>query len=498
MANLHNYCNENGFFFDDDCLFNFHCSLQSKPFVILYGPSGTGKSKIAEMYAAHVCSHQNINIEDHLCFIPVRPNWTSPTDIMGFYDYINDKFIESELYQFMVKAISSPEKPYFLILDEMNLSVVEHYFSDFLACLESRRIHKNNISEWENILRSMDSSIDKITLSHAIIISFYKLVENNTIKENEPFNFSIIREDNVVLNWKERNFHGQEDSWFPMFRTEFNQKDEDGKNSRLAGKFFGATQNVKGEYKKREDIDINIEIKLKNMYENYKKIEKNSISQHEITVYKTSKEIKKIPIPLNLYIIGTINMDESTHALSPKVLDRANIIEMNNISRRILSDKNNEKIGLKTSKIECNFSEIKNISSIESAKELNNNRRDIVDLIYNINDKLIPFRTNLGHRSIFEISHYILNYIKILGDEYAFEALDWQLSQKLIPKLMGADERIEISIIKCLEELLNIEINNFEDVISNEYTSNFPKTVDKLIRMYKYFTVNGYVNFTNV
>ena len=222
--------------------------------------------------------------------------------------------------------------------------------------------------------------------------------------------------------------------------------------------------------------------------------------KRQLEIYKNKDTIESMPIPLNLYIIGTINMDESTHPVSSKVLDRANTIEMNQVSKGILSVQSSQTGTLKVEKIDSSFSEITSLPTLKSAKKLNNSRSDLIDLIYKINDGLIQFRTNMGHRSIFEMAHYINNYIQISGDNsLAEEALDLQLCQKLIPKLMGADERVEKSLLHTAKTITQGKIHNEDLLSTSDMTAfDYPKTLDKLQRMYKYYTQNGFVNFANV
>lgn len=123
-------------------------SLLAKPFVILTGNSGTGKTKLAELFAEWLCSEK----ESQLALIPVGADWTDNRNVLGFVNHIRPTQPEGEeaggvpVYQStgildLLLAASSEEnkyKPFFLILDEMNLSHVERYFADFLSAMESR------------------------------------------------------------------------------------------------------------------------------------------------------------------------------------------------------------------------------------------------------------------------------------------------------------------------------------------------------------------------
>ena len=494
--NIQMHCLSKNFYFSDDLLYNFHCCLQTKPFTILYGPSGTGKSKIAELYADYICSERGLDLKKHLCFVPVRPNWTSPSDLMGFYDYLNDAFIPSGFYNFMKDAEKNKDKPYFIILDEMNLSVVEHYFSDFLACLESRRMNgklRANLSNWQSQVTTRTHT----TLSQASILAFYDLVGKGELNFNDSFDLKVLRDHEIVRQWRVHYFLGKEASWTPQFRTEFNQKDGAGENTRLAGKFF---ENVSsGVYKFNQQQRYILSDLSADIVDAMHKYE-YSIDQHSIEIYKSKDTVELMPIPLNLYVIGTINMDESTHPLSNKVLDRANTIEVNHVSRDILSAQSVQSGSLKVDNIDSSFSGVTSLPTLNSAKILNITHPELVTLLYDINDGLTPYRANMGHRSIFEITHYINNYIDISADaDLAIEALDLQLCQKLIPKLMGADERVEKSILHTASTITNGVIYN-EDLLSTSdmSTFNYPKTLDKLQRMYKYYTQTGFVNFANV
>ena len=121
-------CNK-GFAYSNSLIENFYLSLKSKPFVILAGTSGTGKTRLAKLFA------EAIGAEFKL--IPVRPDWSDSSDLFGHLD-ISGNYIDGPVIEFISKAIKNPSKPHFLCLDEMNLARVEYYFSDFLSIIETR------------------------------------------------------------------------------------------------------------------------------------------------------------------------------------------------------------------------------------------------------------------------------------------------------------------------------------------------------------------------
>ena len=114
-------------------------SLLAKPFVILTGNSGTGKTRIATQFAKSLEKQIDENYTNHL-LIPVGADWTDNTKILGYYNPLadkgNGKYEKTPIIEFIERANDNPTIPFFLILDEMNLSHVERYFSDFLSKME--------------------------------------------------------------------------------------------------------------------------------------------------------------------------------------------------------------------------------------------------------------------------------------------------------------------------------------------------------------------------
>ena len=203
IEHAHRYMLSKGFQYQVEEIANFYLALKAKPFVILAGISGTGKSQLPKQFAKAIGMEK-----EQVMLVPVRPDWTDGSDLLG-YTGLDNKFKPKDLTIAIIEAQTNPEKPFFFILDEMNLARVEHYFSDFLSVIETR--------EWEDEEKA-----------------------------------------NIITD--------------PMLRKEVLQTADN------------------------------------------------------------SKDFKELTWPKNLYLIGTVNMDETTHAFSRKVLDRANSIEMNEVN----------------------------------------------------------------------------------------------------------------------------------------------------------------------
>lgn len=127
---FHDYLKDKGYYFNKETIENYLLSLKVKPFVILTGNSGTGKTKLSQLFA------QYLNQKDNYKIIPVGSNWTENRHILGFFNILENEAQYTPAYYLIEKANINPY-PHFLILDEMNLSHVERYFADFLSAIES-------------------------------------------------------------------------------------------------------------------------------------------------------------------------------------------------------------------------------------------------------------------------------------------------------------------------------------------------------------------------
>lgn len=121
-------------FYDENDLINFHTALKTGSLVLLTGMSGTGKTRLVQVYAEAL----GLEPEKQFRIIPIRPTWTDGTDLLGFLDLTNNLYRPSEsgLLELLLDAQGNPDKLYLVCFDEMNLARAEHYFAQFISVLE--------------------------------------------------------------------------------------------------------------------------------------------------------------------------------------------------------------------------------------------------------------------------------------------------------------------------------------------------------------------------
>ena len=146
LKNIYSQCIKYGIIFPRRILYAFHTALKISDWssiTVLAGVSGTGKSELPKLYAAF----GGMNFIN----VPVQPSWDSQESMLGFFNSIDNRFEPEPLLRFLVQCTSTDNTEYskymsIILLDEMNLAHVEHYFADFLSKLETRRgTSKNNV-----------------------------------------------------------------------------------------------------------------------------------------------------------------------------------------------------------------------------------------------------------------------------------------------------------------------------------------------------------------
>ena len=123
--------------------FTYIAAAKAKPFLILGGFSGTGKSQKVKELAYLTCPDvdnlQKGQDPGNYCLISVKPNWHDSTELLGYYSNIGQKYVCTDFMRFIVKAMKYPLIPFYICMDEMNLAPVEEYFAEYLSVLESRK-----------------------------------------------------------------------------------------------------------------------------------------------------------------------------------------------------------------------------------------------------------------------------------------------------------------------------------------------------------------------
>lgn len=155
-----------------NAVYPFIAAIRTKPFILLAGISGTGKSRIVRKLAQATDDIDNFaNDEErfschtpsNFCLIQVKPNWHNSMDVVGFKSNIGGEHYEyTPFVEFIAKAWQHQDTPFFLCLDEMNLAPVEEYFAEFLSAIESRSVGSNGEYETDPVIKPFDGFGEKV------------------------------------------------------------------------------------------------------------------------------------------------------------------------------------------------------------------------------------------------------------------------------------------------------------------------------------------------
>lgn len=336
-------------------------AMRTKPFLLLAGISGTGKSRIVKQMAFESCPDIPALRSDKTApgnyeLIEVKPNWHDSSELLGYESEIGvSHYVATPFIKFLVKAIRYPDVPFFVCMDEMNLAPVEQYFAEFLSVLESR-----------------------------------KLLSDGTIT-SEP----LIKAD-----------------IFSKYADQLHR-----------------------------DLDITDSDTYKAVYDRLKN--------------------DGLRLPSNLIVIGTVNMDETTHQFSRKVIDRAMTIEMN------IEDAETPFVEFFDGKSVLEYKEkplgkdlflpkvvqASEALSILSADDADYLKGNVPGLLHSLNSALNGTPFKIAYRVQNELILYFFSLREENPDETAeallAQAIDAILMMKVLPRIEGDEDLLD----KPLKEL---------------------------------------------
>lgn len=138
-------------------------AIKSKPFLLLAGISGTGKSRIVRELARACWDEEDeerrAQKPRNFEMIQVKPNWHDSTELIGYVTRVsgNAEFVACDFLKFVARAWEETDVPYFLCLDEMNLAPVEQYFAEYLSVVETRKKNDEGVIVTDPILRKANA-----------------------------------------------------------------------------------------------------------------------------------------------------------------------------------------------------------------------------------------------------------------------------------------------------------------------------------------------------
>ena len=363
-------------------------AIKSKPFLLLAGISGTGKSRIVRELARACWDVDSPEYKEHkpknFEMVQVKPNWHDSSELIGYVSRINgERYIVGPFLRFLVKAIHDQKHPYFLCLDEMNLAPVEQYFAEFLSVIESRQVDEDGVVVTDPIVDYEQTEA-------------YKNLIDQLFADND----------------EERNLY---------------LKEEGG---------------------------------------------------------------KRLTIPQNLIIVGTVNMDETTFSFSRKVLDRAMTIEMNEVDLYGGLTSRHEQIG------KLNFEDLvgDKVEGVDVYQENQEVCNQAILYLQEINAVLEGTPFKIAYRTRNEFLLYVVNNLpyrknsqglEMTQNEVVARALDEITSMKILSRIEGDEEKVKAELLASLKEVVSkmlpenmrdssvslAKLDEMEKKLSSGYTS---------------------------
>ncbi|WP_253300662.1 McrB family protein [Paenibacillus lautus] len=197
LKEIQSYISHRGFHYPHGLIENLYLSLKTKPFVILAGVSGTGKTKLVKLFAEALGATGD---NGQFTLIPVRPDWSDPSDLLGYKD-LSGMFRPGHLAEVLVEASQreNQHKPYFVCLDEMNLARVEYYFSDVLSVIETQewkqeRIVTSKLINRESLLPEDQSVYGDLSIPDNV----YLIGTVNMDETTHPFSKKVLDRANTI------------------------------------------------------------------------------------------------------------------------------------------------------------------------------------------------------------------------------------------------------------------------------------------------------------
>jgi hypothetical protein len=384
---------------------DFFALIKTNDLIILAGESGSGKTNLIKSFAKAVGGKSII--------IPVKPNWTSAEDLLGYYNPLEKKYLSTPFLDALFEAKRNQNIPYFICLDEMNLARVEYYFADFLSLLEERselpeiKLYSEDesshvLSEFKNVLYLIEQSKDKYQKNN--IIDFLGMLKDEEINSELKRVFGFSEKDSLI------KYHSD----------------------------------------------------LRRMI--------SGIINTPSSVF----------LPKNVRIIGAINIDETTHYLSPKILDRAHIMKFDS---PLLNDW--EKI---EQEVEINENSIFKLKfEIEDFGVRNpypsfNIKDDFVRMLIDFSKKYLhPLGVEFGMRTIRQGLNYRDIFLKINNNHDL--VLNNFIIHKILPKMMfdgnnSGKKEVLVNFKNDIDSLLKNKIHLMQGKIAVEELESLIKKSD--------------------
>ncbi|WP_456394816.1 hypothetical protein [Thermococcus sp.] len=514
---LAEYLHSRGYLYPPYLISQFYTALKTKGLVILSGLSGTGKTKIAQELAKLVDPKG-----ENFLFLPVRPDWRDSKPLIGYYNPLDGKYYETPLLKFILKANAEyqlsredlqKKRIWFIKCGEegentkyAKMALHGNYISigwyevpdlrklsdEELEHLKTRKIDGrgqlktffHDISVGDIVVMPLEKLNDKeYKVAIGVITSEYYYKKSPSDTNPQKHRRKVIWLIETILKIGNLGWTVQEVREDTMFL----QKDKvisaivDALNPQPYFILLDEMNLAHVEYYFADFLSVLESGRGEDGFT------REGIKLHDVDEVETFDGIpKELHLPPNLYIIGTVNMDETTYSFSPKVLDRAFTIEFHDVG---LDGYPPEKTELPPEELEKLRNDILNDlrrggkfltvykkgennqekgdieEALEELKNANNGK--YWEILKQLNSALKPYDLHFGYRVVDEIALFFQNAEeswekKIVEFNDEDEIFDLALLMKVLPKFHGNRKKLEKPLLIALKMAKEGKLNGNE------------------------------------
>jgi energy-coupling factor transporter ATP-binding protein EcfA2 len=518
MQSFYKFFENNGFTFSKETLSNYILSLKTKPFVLLTGISGTGKTKIAQLTADFFAPETTYERQEPL---PKNEEGSYYYQVKPYFLKYHRLIVSKELASMMDVPSPGESTEIEVIFDNQSqMCSIKYWIQpdkyDYISIgfrgLFNQWASKNLVvGDYIHIevVQNEDSSQQQIRITK------YSPKTIQTKAHSDRCVFVSVRPD-----WMDcKGLLG----FYNLLTEEYQPTEFLKLLIRAAKEIEENPSNPKPYFVILDEMNL---AKVEHYFSDFLSclesrridMKNGELKQEPLILHDCARDLTfkdsdgsdyfiapKLEIPLNVFFTGTVNIDETTYMFSPKVLDRANVIEFNQVNLLDESD-GDASFAISEQSIDNTLLTrdlLRTVPGKADFRKLPNEQKQLINSLHKL---LKKFNLHFGYRVCNEIACYLNNTEDLIGNNKLDQALDIQILQKVLPKFHGSKQKLQTPLVEIIQFALGdseLQEGNIDSYIKNQddkwlgilKKAKYPRSAQKLNRMLRTLSDQGFVSF---